>query len=509
MEEKLRQLKERLGRIADLHSALGVLHWDMQTYMPKDGGQGRADQIGTLTMLTHQYFVDEEIGKLLDEVGKYASQLDHDSDDASLIRIASREYNKATRVPLTLVEEISNTASLTFQTWQKAKAENNFKLLEPLLQKTFDLQKQLAACFNPPSGNLYDALLDNFEPGITASQIEAIFTPLRSKLLDLIRAIVEHKDRVNDSFLHQSFEGERQLAFGREVASRLGYSFDRGRLDLSAHPFTIHFSRDDVRITTRILDNYLPSALMSIIHEAGHALYEQNTSPTLYRLGLGNGGGKMGEGTSMSTHESQSRFYENILGRSRSFWQHWYPRLQEIFPSQLGSVDLDTFYRALNKSEPSLIRTEADEVTYGMHVMLRFEIENDIINDRIRVHDLPQIWNERMEQYLGIVPPDDSWGVMQDVHWSQASVGYFPDYLLGSIFSVQLWEQMKKENAKVIDEIEAGQYENILTWMRERVHQHGRKFTFGELSERITGTPLRWEPYIDYLTSKYSEIYGL
>ncbi|MBN1312960.1 MAG: carboxypeptidase M32 [Anaerolineae bacterium] len=507
MEEKLQQLKNRLNRVADLRSAESVLHWDMETYMPEGGSQARADQMGTLASLAHQYFVDEEVGKLLEDLAAYADQLDYDSDNASLIRVAQREYDKAIRVPQNLVEEISRTASLSQQNWQKARKENDFGLFLPWLEKTIDLQKQLAACFDPPD-NLYDALVDVYEPGMTSTQIEAVFTPLKPKIIDLVKGITAHRDAVDDSVLHQHFDPDAQMAFGRQVVTRLGYSFERGRLDLTAHPFTIHFSRDDVRITTRVTADYMPSALMGTIHEAGHALYEQGTDPALYRLGLGRAG-MMAEGTSMSVHESQSRFYENIIGRSHPFWHYFYPRLQEAFPEQLGNTDLEAFYRALNKSEPSLIRVEADEVTYGLHIMLRFDLENDLINDRVQVKNLPEEWNARMEEYLGITPPTDSDGVLQDVHWSSGYFGYFPDYLLGSIFAVQLWEQLKKDNPKVVAEIESGQFDSVLSWQRDKIHQHGKKFTFDELAQRVTGSTLLWEPYVDYLTTKYSEIYGL
>lgn len=507
MEDKLQQLKTQLNRVADLYSASNVLHWDMETHMPSGGGQARADQIGTLTSLAHQYFVDEEVGRLLEELSGQADQLDYDSDDAALIRVAWREYQKAVRIPPSLVEEMSRTESLAQQTWQKARQENDFGLFQPWLEKTVDLQKQLAASYNLP-GNLYDALIDRFEPGMDSAQVEAVFTPLMPKIVELVKGITAHGGAVDDSPLHQHFDPDKQMAFGREVVTRLGYSFDRGRLDLSAHPFTIHFSRDDARITTRVMADYVASALMSTVHEAGHAMYEQGTSPALYRLGLGTQGA-MAEGASMSVHESQSRFWENIIGRSRPFWRHFYPRLQAIFPDQLGHIDLEVFYRGLNKSEPSLIRVEADEVTYGLHIMLRFELENDLINDRVKVKDLPKMWNERMEQYLGVVPPNDKLGVLQDVHWAAGCFGYFPDYLLGSVFSVQLWEKLQQDNPQVLSEVEAGKFDTILNWMREKIHQHGKKFTFAELAQRATGSALRWEPYIHYLTGKYSEIYGL
>jgi carboxypeptidase Taq len=501
MQEKLDQLKKVIGRAVDMERAASVLEWDQETYMPPGGGQARADQTATLRSTFHEIFASDEVGKLLDELEKEAAGLDYDSDEASLIRVLRREHERRVRVPLELAEELARTASLAQQVWQKARANNDFKSFEPLLAKTVELKHRWAECFKPYE-NIYDPLLDYYEPGITYRQIDTVFSALKPPLVKLVKDITTHLDAVDGSLLSQPFEPEGQMTFGREVIAALGYDFERGRIDFSAHPFTIHFGRDDVRITTRIVEGIGSSALMSTIHEAGHAMYEQGTSPTLYRTWLD-------QGASMSVHESQSRFYENIIGRSRPFWRYWYPRLQAIFPAQLGKVDMETFYRALNRVQPSLIRVEADEVTYGLHVILRFELENDLMNGRVSVSDLPKEWNARMEAYLGVVPSTDAEGVLQDVHWSVGYIGYFPDYLLGSIFSVQLWEQMLKERPSVPAEIEAGQYSAILDWLREKIHRHGMKFTLPELSQRITGGPLRWEPYMHYLQTKYGEIYGL
>ncbi len=499
VEEKLTQLKDRLARVRDLEYAAYVLQWDMETMMPPGGADARADQLATLEALAHQYFVDEEIGRLLDDLRPYEAQLDPASDEASIIRVTRREYQKKVRVPVALVEEITRTASLAHHAWVKAREEDHFAHFQPLLQRTVDLAIQWAECFDG-QGNPYNPLLDRFEPGMTYDQIDAIFSGLKPELVRLVAAIVEHQDAVDDRILHLPWETEAQLAFGREVVAQMGYDFERGRLDLSAHPFTIHFGRGDVRITTRV-DESISSCLMSIIHEGGHALYEQNTSPTLYRTLLD-------QGASYSAHESQSRFYENILGRSRPFWRHFYPRLQAALPA-LRDVDIETFYRALNRSRPSLIRVEADEVTYGLHIILRFELENDLINGRVQVADLPHEWNARMEQYLGLTPPNDRLGVLQDIHWAHGYIGYFPDYLLGTIFSVQLWERLKQDNPQAEAQVERGEFGPINAWMREQVQQHGMKFTLPELAQRITGGPLKWEPYMSYLRAKYGEIYGL
>ncbi len=502
MEEKLEQLKTHLARVTDLANAAALLEWDQETYMPPGGAHARADQISTLRGLAHEYFVAEEVGALLEDLAAHLDKLDYDSDEASLIRVTRREYLKQVKVPGELVRELAHATTLGVEAWRKSRQENDFAAFEPHLDKIIALRMRYAEALGSESGNLYDALLDAFDPGLTYAFIDEVFSGLKPDLIALVQAIVEHRDAVDDSALHQEFDEERQMAFGREVSAAIGYDFERGRLDLSAHPFTTGFSPDDVRITTRIHRDDPISNLMSVIHESGHAMYEQNVSPALYRTPLGTGSG-------MSTHEAQSRFYENVVGRSRAFWTHFYPRLQAAFAPQFDDVDLETFYRALNKSEPSLIRVEADEVTYGLHIILRFELENDILNGRVKVADLPAEWNARMETYLGIVPPTDSEGVMQDIHWASGLLGYFPDYLLGSIFAVQLWEKLQADNPGVTAEIEAGQFENVLAWQRENIHRHGSKFTFPELAERVTGGPLQWEPYMNYLKTKYGEIYGL
>jgi carboxypeptidase Taq len=500
MQEKLERLKTLTAQIVDLVNAGLLLEWDQETYMPPGGAEARAEQLATLEEYVHRLASSDEIGALLDDLEEYAEDLDYDSDEAAMIRVARRDYEQRVKVPAELAAEIQRTASRGLEAWKQARETDDFSLFQPWLDKMVGLKLAWAACFQPYD-DVYDPLLDEYEPGIDRAQIAGVFDGLGPALADLVAELAAHQDAVDDSAMYGHWDHDQQLAFGREVAAELGYDFDRGRLDLSAHPFTTDFGRGDVRITTRVMENYLPSSLMSTIHESGHAIYEQNVAPELTRTVLGNG-------TSMSVHESQSRFYENVLGRSLPFWRHFYPKARAYFP-QLNDVPLETFYRALNKSQPSLIRVEADEVTYGLHIILRFRLEDDLLNGRLDVADLPAAWDAAMQDLLGITPDDDRNGVLQDIHWSHGLFGYFPDYLLGSVFSVQLWDAMRVDLPHVDADIEAGRFDGILGWLREKIHRHGRKYTLPELAERVTGGPLRWEPYIAYLRDKYGAIYGL
>ncbi len=501
MQEKLDQLKQHLARAIDLRYAASLLTWDQETYMPGGGARSRADQLGTLWSLSHRYLVSEEVGELLEELSAHLDKLDPASDEAGIIRVNKRDYERESKIPTSLVEEIARTGSLTKQAWREARTKDDFSIFAPLLEKTVDLQRQWVNCFDPV-GNPYDRLLDRFEPGMNSATAEDVFTGLKPGLIRLAQAISEKEGAVDASVLDKTLSDEKQIAFSRDITAILGYDYDRGRLDLSAHPFTIRFPMNDVRITTRLMPDNPVKALMSSIHEAGHAMHAQSIDPALYRTGLD-------IGNMMAIGESQSRFYENVIGRSRAFWKYLYPRFQAAFAPAFDDVGLDSFYAALNEVKPGLIRVEADEVTYGLHIVLRFELENALINGQIEVADLPGMWNERMKTYLGLVPPTDADGVMQDIHWSQGAFGYFPDYLLGSIFAVQLWDRMQADHPTISEQIEAGQFEQALAWLKEKVMQHGRKFTLPELAERTLGGPLRWEPYLAYLETKYGEIYGL
>jgi carboxypeptidase Taq len=500
MQDKLDQLKARLARISDLRRAASVLSWDQETHMPPGGVQARAEHLGTLRGLAHELFITDEVGMLLDDLQPYAEQLPYDSDEASLIRVMRREYDKAVRVPVAWVEQNARTTSLAHHTWVQAKNRNQFSLFQDDLARVVDLQKQWAEYF-APYDNIYDPLLDRYERSLDTAQVSAVFAGMKPALVELVQAIAERADAVDDSLLRRPLDAQRQLAFGQVLSARLGYDYQRGRLDVSAHPFTSGFSPGDVRITTLVDPDNFFRCVKSSIHEAGHAMHGQNLKPSLFRTGLDWGAG-------MAIGESQSRFYENIIGRSRAFWAYFLPTMKAIFAPLLDDVALEPFYRAINKVEPSLIRVKADEVTYGLHIVLRFELEDDLLNGRVAVADLPQEWNARMEAYLGIVPPTDTDGVLQDVHWSSGMFGYFPDYQLGSLFAVQLWEAMQRDLPAISGDIAAGRFEGVLGWLREHVMQHGRKFTLPELSERVTGVPLSWEPYVHYVREKMGEIYG-
>ncbi len=501
MEDKLQLLKDRMARISDLRRAAAVLEWDQEVLMPPGGAQARAEQISTLRGLAHELFTADETGCLIEDLKPWAAQLDPDSNEARLIHVLARDYEREVRVPLRWVEDNARATSLAHHVWVEAKTANDFHHFEPTLAHVVDLQREWAGFF-APYDNIYDPLLDKYEPGLDTAQVSAIFSGMKPELGALLEAIAAHADAVDDSFLRRPLDGQRQMAFGRMLAARLGYDLRRGRVDISAHPFTTGFSPGDVRITTLIDPLNLFRCIKSSIHEAGHAMHGQNLDPALFRTGLDRGAG-------MAVSESQSRFYENVIGRSRAFWKHFFPQFQSFFAPQFDDVDLESFYRAINRVQPSLIRVKADEVTYGLHIILRFELENDLLNERVRVADLPAEWNERMEHLLGIVPPTDAEGVLQDVHWSAGMLGYFPAYQLGSMFAVQLWDAMQRDLPHITAEIEAGRFEAILAWLREKVMKHGRKFTLPELAARITGGPLNWGPYVAYARDKFGEIYGL
>lgn len=499
MEENYKQLRKILAEVSDLEAAYAVLAWDQQVNLPSRGNQARGDQLATLQHLIHTKSTTDELGKLLEDLATETADLDPDSDEARIIKVAKRNYQRDTKVPAEFAAEFAKVTSDAFEAWHQARGEDDFSKFEPHLETVVELVRQYAEFFAPYE-HVYDPLLDRYEPGMKTAEVKAIFEALRPQQVELIEAIAE-RPQVDDSFLHLKYDEQKQWDFGVEVIGQYGYDWDRGRQDKAAHPFTTSFSVDDVRITTRVDEDFLPSALFSTLHECGHALYELGISPTLERTPLRNG-------ASLALHESQSRLYENLVGRSLPFWEHFYPRLQEYFHSQLGEVDLDTFYKGINRVEPSLIRVEADEATYNLHVMLRLELEIAIMEGKLEVPDLPEAWNARMEEYLGMVPPSDADGVLQDVHWSNGLFGYFSTYALGNLISVQLWEELTEDLPTIDEQIRDGQFEQLLQWMRSHIHTHGHKFEPQDLVQRITGSKIDAEPYMNYLESKYRGIYN-
>jgi carboxypeptidase Taq len=501
MSEALQTLKARLGTLMDLGYAASILSWDQRTYMPPGGAAGRAEQLATLRRLAHEQFTSEEIGQLLETLAPIAADENDESDDACLVRYTRREYELDRKLPSEFVRERARSASLANQAWQDARSKSDFALFQPYLEKMFDLAKR-EADYLGYAEHPYDALLDQYEPGMTTAQVRTLFTELKAGTVPLLKAIVDSGEEVDDRILHQQFDEAKQEQFGIEITRAFGYDWSRGRQDRTAHPFCTNFGQGDVRITTRFYPDFLNPSLFGTLHEAGHAMYEQGVSPTLSRLPLSGG-------ASLGVHESQSRLWENLVGRSRPFWQANYGRLQELFPDQLGNVDLETFYRAINKVQPSFIRVEADELTYNLHIMLRFELETEIIEGKLQVADLAEEWQSRMEAMLGITPANDADGVLQDMHWSSGLIGYFPTYTLGNVLSVQLWERALATHPSIPEEITRNEYGTLLNWLRENIHRHGRKFPPNRLIQKATGGSVDAKPYLNYLRAKFSEIYGV
>jgi carboxypeptidase Taq len=501
MGAKTDRLRELLGEILDLDRAWAVLEWDQQTHMPPGAAEARAQQMSTLKRLSHDKFVCDEFGAALQAAESEVAGQPLENDDAALIRRTARDLDKQRRVPSEWVAESSLATARAHPIWEKARAEASFLQFKPALDTIVRLKRDYAEFFQPYE-HVYDPLIDDYEPGMPTRQVKAVFDILRPQQVELVRATKEHGRPVSDAPVRQAFDVEKQRQFGVEVIKELGYDFNRGRLDKAVHPFTISFSLSDVRITTRYDPRFLSDALFSTIHECGHALYEQGIAPNLERTLLASG-------TSMAVHESQSRMWENFVGRSRPFWVAFYPRLQELFPGSLSKVKLADFYRAINKVEPSLIRVDADEATYNLHIMLRFELEVELMSGALEVRDLPEAWNTRMRDYLGITPPDDAKGVLQDVHWSEGYIGYFPTYALGNLMAAQLWERINKDLPDLVTQIERTQFGGLLVWLRENIHRHGAKYYPMELLQRVTGQGLTPEPYLRYLRAKFGEVYEL
>jgi carboxypeptidase Taq len=497
----LAQLEARLGEIADLNAAADLLNWDQRTYMPPGAAEVRAVQLSTLRRTAHEWFISDEIGQLLNDLDREASELEYDSHTASLIRVTRREYELDRRVPLQLVAERAKATSLAQVAWQKARAASDFAYFQPHLEVVLDLTIQLAEA-RGYEDRIYDALLGQFEPEVRVAQVEILFEELKAGLGPIVQAIAERADRVDDSLLAQRFDEEKQWDFGLQVIEQLGFDLEHGRQDRSAHPFTISFSPSDVRLTTRLSPDQFKMGLFASIHEAGHGMYSQGLDRSLDRTPLGSG-------ASLGIHESQSRLWENIVGRSRGFWTFWLPRLKEVFPQQLEGIGVEAFYRAVNRVEPTLIRVEADEVTYNQHIFVRFEIENLLLEGKVRVSDLPELWNAKMEEYLGIGPPNDALGVLQDVHWASGTFGYFPTYSLGNLLSAQFYTQAISEEPRIPAQIQQGDFEPLFNWMRTKIHAAGRKYTPAEVVERVTGGPMSTAPFLTYVQRKFGEIYEL
>lgn len=502
VSERWNRLREIVALCQELNRAVALLSWDQQTYMPKGGIGARADCIARLERLAHETLTAPEVGELLSALEEETKGLPYESDEASLVRVTRRAYDKAVKVPPSLVAAISKETALGQAAWEEARAKSDFSLFEPHLTRIVELQIEKAAALGY-EGEPYDALLDLFEPEMKTATVAALFDRLKGELVPLLRAIAERADAVDDSILMQEYDPERQWAFTLEVVEALGFDMTCGRQDRSAHPFTVGIAPTDVRITTRVDPRNLASALYASIHEAGHGIYEQG-------LPAEHSDNFLSHAISLGIHESQSRLWENVVGRSRAFWRHFLPRLKAHFPAQLENVDVEAMYRAVNRVQyPSPIRVEADEVNYNLHIFLRFELERALISRQLKVAELPTAWNEKSREYLGFTPTNDAEGVLQDIHWSAGLFGYFPTYSLGTILAVQLYNKAVAERPEILTELEQGVFVTLKEWMRDRIYRHGSRYTPNELIERATGSPLDPQPYLAYIKNKFGELYGL
>ena len=493
MDADLRALRERLAEISDLARAGGVLLWDQKVTMPVGGHPARAEALATLSRITHEKFVDAEIGRLLERLTPLEDSLDYDSDDASLIRVTRRDWEKQRRVPTDLRVDLTRAAALGNQVWIEARATNDFARFLPALQRNLELKRRYVDCFEWEDSP-YTPLLDDFEPYMQTSEVAEVFATIRPVLAELVR----DAPRVDSSFLHAEYPVDRQVTFYERILATLGLEEGSYRLDPTVHPFCTSFSRRDVRMTTRFESGL--DGLWSTMHEAGHGHYAHGIAPSLERTPLAGA-------PSLGLNESQSRTWENLVGRSRPFWLHWYEPLQETFPEQLGDVDLESFLAAVNRAEPGLIRVEADETTYSLHIILRFELEQQLIEGSLDPADLPDAWNAGMADLLGVEVPDDTHGVLQDIHWSQGGIGYFPTYALGNVISLQIWASVRQAIPDLDAQLEAGELGDLAAWLRDNLYSLGRKLTPKETIERLTGTPaIDPQPYLAYLREKLASL---
>jgi carboxypeptidase Taq len=499
MDERLARLRERCTEISNLNGAASVLSWDQMTYMPPGGAAARSRQLAMLQKMSHERLVDPKLGSLLKSLTPLEKILPYDSDDSALIRVTRRRYEMATKIPTDFAARMYKHQAESYEVWVRARPKNDFKMVAPYLEKTFEQMLKLSDFF-PEHEHAMDPLIAFYDYGLLARKVKRVFKELRAELVPFVKEIAS-SEHVDDSCLAGVFPLYKQKGFGEMIAGKLGYDFQRGRLDKTPHPFTTSFSVNDVRITTRYNEKVLAESLFSTIHEAGHAMYEQGSDQKLEGLLAG--------GAATGVHESQSRLWENVVGRSKGFWRHFYPMLVKEFPRQFKGVGLTEYYKAINKVAPSLIRTEADEVTYNIHPMLRFDLETAIVEGKLSVRELPEVWNARYDSDLGIVPPDDKSGVLQDVHWYTGLVGYFQGYTLGTVMSLQFYNAAVRAMPSIPEEIEAGNFKPLHSWLLQNVYRHGSKYTTDELMRKCKIKDIEVGPFMTYLRKKYREIYRL
>jgi len=479
-----------------LQSCASLLSWDQETHMPKGGAGNRAQQLTLLSGMVHRRQTSEEYGELLAAAEDCGLIADEHPAAAANLRVARRDYDRSRRIPPALVEEKTGATVLARRAWVDARANDDFPSFRPHLERIFDLSRQIAEAIGSESGDPYDALLDAYEPYATAEGIEAVFAPLREAHISLLDRILGSDRSVDVRMLHRDFPQRAQAALAREAGSAIGFDFERGRIDETAHPFCMAISPDDVRLTVRYERDFFNPAFFGLLHEAGHGMYAQGLPAKQHGL-------PAGTACSFGIHESQSRMWENLVGRSRSFWRWCYPKAQEAFPEALVNVAEEDFYRAINEVKPSLIRVEADEVTYNLHIMLRFELERALLSGELDAGDLPGAWNETFEKYLRISPDNDADGCLQDIHWSAGLIGYFPTYTLGNVYAAQIYEAAERDLGELEPQFERGEFKPLKEWLNRNIHDHGQIHPPRELVEVVTGSPPHHDALVRQLESKY------
>jgi carboxypeptidase Taq len=493
----INELREYFAEVMRLGYISALLSWDQEVNMMNyKSVEGRSKQVSLISKLMHQRITSDNVGKLI----KKAEKLTLNEIESAMLREITREYNLETKLPEKLVTEIAETRVLAAQVWQEARAKSDFSIFEKMLEKTLELQKEKAELLDTHP-DLYSTLIDLYEPGVTYQWIANIFNPLRPKLIDFVKKLNSSSDKPDGSIFNKQYDEAKQFELSRKIIEKLNFDFGYGRQDKVTHPFTTSLASLDVRITTRTTEPF-PDCITSTIHEYGHAIYEMGIKKELHDTILCTG-------TSMGIHESQSRMWENVVGRSKEFWMYWYPTFQEYFPENLKDVPMEEFHRAINIVQPSFIRVNADEVTYGLHIILRFEIEKDLIEGKIQVNELPEIWNSKFEELLGIIPPNDAQGVLQDVHWSSGYFGYFPTYFLGNLYGAQIYAKALERMPNLPDDYKKGEFSNLLSYLKEDIHQHGATYRANDLINRVTGEDLNSDYFLNYIEKKFIPIYRL
>jgi len=497
MNNQYEKLKAKLSQLADINFSAAVLGWDQEVNLPENAKAIRAQQLSTLSGLAYEAFINDEMRDLLEELN---SNNDLSEKEKVNVKQTKKYFDKQIKKPKDFVVNMSKAISKAYFAWHEAKEKKDFKIFEKDLDTLIQLKKEEAEMLGYED-HIYDALLDQYEPNAKVKELDVLFADVKQNMVSFVKEITEQQ-QVDDSFLYQHFEKDKQWGFGIDLLKQMGYDFKSGRQDISAHPFTTNFGSTDVRVTTRIDENNLSEMIWSCIHEGGHALYEQGLRIEDYGLPTGNA-------ISLGIHESQSRLWENNVGRSLPYWRANMEKLHQLFPEHLGNISAEDFYKASNKVSPSLIRTNADELTYHFHILIRYEIEKALMEGNIKTADLPEVWNQKYKEYMNIDVPSVDKGVLQDIHWSHGSFGYFPTYSLGSFYAAQFYKKAEQDIADLSNKIENGNMIPLLDWLRTNVHEHGQLYTADELCERITGEKLNFKYFMDYARQKYAGIYDV